>query len=263
MLRPRLDGILFDLDGVLYVSDTIIEGAVDTLAWTASRHIPHLFVTNTTSQSSAALVEKLGRFGISAGQDQILTPAAAAAGWLRLHGGGDIALFIPPSARQEFDGLSLLADDAERGARYVVIGDLGRGWDFGTLNRAFRLLYHNPESVLIALGMTRYWLTGDGIHLDSGPFTAALEYASGRQAMVFGKPAANFFYAAAERLGLAPERILMVGDDAETDIAGAQAAGLRGALVKTGKFRPADLEGPVRPYVIFDSVAGLPSWWAR
>lgn len=263
MPPPGLDGILFDLDGVVYVSDRIIQGAVETLAWAGRRQIPHLFVTNTTSQSAAALVEKLARFGIAAATDRILTPASAAAAWLRLHGGGSAALFVPPAARQDFDELPVLADDAERGAGYVVIGDLGSGWDFRTLNRAFRLLYHNPEAVLVALGMTRYWLAAGGVTLDAGPFTAALEYACGRRAMVFGKPAANFFYAAAERLGLAPERILMVGDDAEADIGGAQAAGLRGALVKTGKFRPADLDGPVRPYVIFDSIASLPGWWER
>ncbi len=263
MGRSRLGGILFDLDGVLYISDQIIGGAVATVGWVGRQGIPHLFVTNTTSHSRAALVDKLSGFGIPASVPQILTPAAAAADWLRLNGAGDIALFVQPVAREEFAGLSLVPDDAERGASYVVIGDLAERWDFRTLNRAFRLLHHNPDAVLIALGMTRYWLASDGITLDVAPFVAALEHASGRRALVFGKPAQNFFYSAAERLRLAPEQILMVGDDAEVDIGGAQSAGLRGALVKTGKFRPADLEGPVRPYAIFESVADLPAWWTR
>jgi len=53
----------------------------------------------------------------------------------------------------------------------------------------------------------------------------------------------------------------MVGDDINADIGGAQAAGLRGALVRTGKFRAADLEGPVKPHAVLESVAGLPEWW--
>ena len=57
-----------------------------------------------------------------------------------------------------------------------------------TLNRAFRLLYHNPGAKLIALGMTCYWLASDGIALDVAPFVAALEHATARQPIVFGKP---------------------------------------------------------------------------
>ena len=78
--------------------------------------------------------------------------------------------------------------------------------------------------------------------------------------VVFGKPAANFFQAAAERLGLPPRDVLMVGDDIDADVRGAMAAGLQGALVRTGKFRPADLETEPRPDVILDSVADLPQW---
>jgi len=156
-----------------------------------------------------------------------------------------------------------LPDAAESGARYVVIGDLGGAWDFATLNRAFRLLHANPEAALVALGMTRYWKSQDGISLDVAPFVAALENATGRSALVFGKPAPAFFHAAAERLGVQSSEILMVGDDIESDIAGAQAAGMRAALVKTGKFRERDLEGPVTPDAVLDSVAELPTWWER
>jgi len=260
MAHVPLNGILFDLDGVVYIAEEIIEGAVETLDWVRSKGIPHLFVTNTTSHSRAALVEKLARFGIPATTEQILTPAAAAAGWMRNHGATAVALFVQSICRPEFEGLPCLPDDAERGADWVVIGDLAEQWDFRTLNRAFRLLHHNPEARLVALGGTRYWLAADGITLDVAPFVAALEHASGRQALVFGKPAKDFFYAAAERLDVPPGQILMVGDDAEVDIGGAQAAGLRGALVETGKFRASDLEF-ARPYVVLESIASLPAWW--
>jgi phospholysine phosphohistidine inorganic pyrophosphate phosphatase len=55
----------------------------------------------------------------------------------------------------------------------------------------------------------------------------------------------------------------MIGDDIDADIGGAQAAGLEGCLVKTGKFRPSDLEGAVEPNAVLDSVAALPGWWTR
>ena len=257
---PR--GLLFDLDGVLYNAEVPIPGAAEALEWVRERGIPRLFVTNTTSRSRATIAAKLARFGIPGGEDDILTPPMAASAWLRANGGGGaVALFVRDAARSDFEGLNLLPDDAERGASFVVIGDLGTHWDFATLNRAFRLLHHNPEAQLIALGMTRYWMASDGISLDVAPFVAALEHATGRRPLVFGKPAAIFFRAAAERLGLPPEAVLMVGDDIEADVRGAMAAGLGGAMVRTGKFRPADLETEPQPHLVLDSVADLPKFW--
>jgi phospholysine phosphohistidine inorganic pyrophosphate phosphatase len=258
-----MQALLFDMDGVLYNSEEPILGATETLAWVRSRKIPHLFITNTTSRGREALATKLARFGIAANPREIMTPSEAAADWLRSQTAGGVALFLRPAARPAFDHLELLSEDAESGARYVVVGDLGSTWDFATLNRAFRLLHSNPEATLIALGMTRYWKAADGISLDVAPFVAALEYATGRKALVLGKPAAEFFQAAADRLGVPNLEILMVGDDIETDIAGAQLAGMRAALVRTGKFRELDLEGSVTPDAVLDSIAELPAWWER
>jgi len=155
----------------------------------------------------------------------------------------------------------LVPEDAETGADHVIIGDLGNLWDFRTLNRAFRLLHQNPRASLIALGMTRYWLASDGLALDTAPFVVALQHATGREPLVFGKPGARFFEAAAARLDIQAGEILMIGDDIHADVAGAQEAGLKGAMVRTGKYRPSDLEGSVRPDAVFDSVADLPAWW--
>ena len=250
------------MDGVLYNGAIPIAGAREALAWVRVEHIPHLFVTNTSSRSRQHLAEKLAMMGIDAAADDVLCPPAAAGDWLRKHAHGRVALFVPPKACAEFAGLDPLPPDAESGAQYVVVGDLSEAWDFRTLNRAFRLLHSKPESQLIALGMTRYWQTPGGLQLDVAPFVAALEHASGKQAMVFGKPAAPFFEAAAEKLATPPADILMIGDDIEIDVGGAQKAGMMGALVKTGKFRPLDLERGVKPDVVLDSVASLPEWLA-
>lgn len=256
-------GILFDLDGVIYNADRLIDGAVETIAWVRSERIPHLFVTNTTSKSRADIASKLSRFGIPASADDIFAPAMAAAEYLRERRDGAVAVFVPPGALSDFDGLEHVPDHAEDGASYVVIGDLGHRWDFRALNRAFRLLHSNPEANLIALGMTRYWMASDGISLDVAPFVAALEHATGRKALVFGKPAEAFFHAAAARLNLEPGQILMIGDDIEADVGGAQAAGLETAFVKTGKFRAADLTRGIRPGAVLGSIAELPDWWTQ
>jgi phospholysine phosphohistidine inorganic pyrophosphate phosphatase len=254
-------GILFDLDGVLYNSEEPIGGAADTVRWVKAKGIPHLYVTNTTSRGRSALVEKLRGFGIVADRNQIMTPCVAAAEWLRAHHEGAVALFVRPKTLEEFEGIPRLPKESESGARYVVIGDLGYAWDYRTLNRAFRILHSDPESVLVALGMTRYWQAQDGLQLDVAPFIAALEHATGRNSLVFGKPAAAFFAAAAQKLGLPASEIVMIGDSIETDVAAAQRAGMKGILVRTGKFRQPDLDGETISDGILDSIRDLPAWW--
>jgi HAD superfamily hydrolase (TIGR01458 family) len=136
---------------------------------------------------------------------------------------------------------------------YVLVGDLGEGFTYDRLNAAFRYLMDG--AALLALQRNRYWRKEDGLSLDAGPFVAALEYASGKSATVIGKPERGFFQLALEELGLEPNEVAMVGDDAEADVAGAQEAWLKGIQVKTGKYRPG-AEG--EPDLVLDSFAGLP-----
>jgi phospholysine phosphohistidine inorganic pyrophosphate phosphatase len=263
----NLRGILLDMDGVLYNEDAPIPGAAGAVRWLESRGVPFLFVTNTSSRGRDALAAKLHGFGIGAETARIHTPCVAAGAWLAARAEGPVALFVREAARAEFTGLplvsGLVSEDALAACGAVVIGDLGDAWSYETLNRAFRLLQYHPNAKLIALGMTRYWQASGGLCLDVGPYVAALEYATGRAAMVFGKPEREFFRAAAGQLGLPAQEILMVGDDARIDVGGAQAAGMRGALVETGKYRPEDLEGEIAPDAVIGSIADLPGWWER
>ena len=253
--------LLIDLDGVVYEDETLVPGAQETLAWISAQAIPHAFLTNTTSQPRRALVAKLARLGVSAAAEQIVTPALAAADWLRRRAPGAAALFVPAATRADFAGVPVLADDVEHGAASVVIGDLGTDWTFAALNRAFRLLMADRAAPLIALGMTRYWRATDGLRLDAGPFVSALEQATDRRAVVLGKPARAFFEMALRTVHCAAAETVMVGDDIVTDVGGAHGAGIRGVLVRTGKFREADLASGIAVDAVLDSIADLPSWW--
>jgi len=254
-------GLLIDLDGVVYVGETPVPGAPEAIRWIQDAGIPHLFLTNTTSRPRSALVERLARVGVRTDTAHILTPPVAALDWLSGRGAEPVALFVPPATVSEFATLGQVGSAAESGARAVVVGDLGERWDFPTLNRAFRLLMADPDCALVALGMTRYWQAPDGLRLDTGPFVQALAYAASREPVVTGKPAATFFHAGCRILGLEPEAVAMIGDDVVTDVAAAQAAGLKGVLVRTGKFRPQDLAGEVRPDAVLASLADLPARW--
>jgi HAD superfamily hydrolase (TIGR01458 family) len=256
-----MKAILFDLDGVLYTGDKPIVGAATVIKWCLDNAIPHLFLTNTTSRPRSALVDKLARFDIKSAPDDFLTPALAAQQWLRSNISGKIALFVPDATRDEFAEFEQCGHDAEQGAEAVIIGDLGEAWDFKTLNRAFRLLMNQTDTKLIALGMTRYWRAEDGLRLDAAPFVKALEHASGREAIVLGKPSKEFYSSALDKLGCKAGETIMIGDDIRGDIEGSQNAGIRGVLVTTGKFQQSDLELGIKPYDVIDSVVDLPAWW--
>ena len=253
--------LLLDLDGVIYQGDCLVDGARETMEWVDEQNIPHCFLTNTTSRPRTAIVEKLNDMGISVRPEDIVTPPVAAAKWLSERGLEPLALFVPDATRKEFNSLECLDQDAETGAKAVVLGDIGDRWTFSELNRAFRLLMAEPAPVLIALGMTRYWKTAGGLQLDVAPFVRALECAAGCQATVLGKPSAEFFHSALAMIGSQPKTTLMVGDDVVGDVVAAQQAGISGALVKTGKFQHRDLNHQPPPDVVLESIADLPQWW--
>lgn len=252
--------MLFDLDGVLYEGDKAITGAAETIQWFNTHSIPHLFLTNTSSKPRSVLVEKLAAMEIPASPDQFLTPPVAASQWLNQNTNGSIALFIPEATKAEFSDFDICTSTTGT-VSAVVIGDMGELWDFDMLNRAFRLLIENPEAKLVALGMTRYWLSKDGLRLDAGPYVSALNYATGREPVVMGKPAKEFYQAALNILNVNNDETVMIGDDIKGDIEAAQNIGLKTVLVRTGKFTPPDLEQGIDPDEVIHSVADLTAWW--
>ena len=264
MLATHIKGkpaLLIDLDGVLYQGDKAIAGASETVGWLNAENIPHLYLTNTTSISRSSLLEKIDQFSIEARADRIITPIVAASQWLSAHKMHSVALFVSENALSDFSGIESMDPETDSPVDAVVIGDLGDGWDYLTLNRAFRLLMRTPKPVLIALGLTRYWAASDGLRLDVAPFVKALECASDCQALIIGKPSPTFFESALSVLQCEPESALMIGDDIVGDIEAAQSAGIRSILVKTGKFREQDLQGRIRPDILLDSIADFPGWW--
>ena len=112
---------------------------------------------------------------------------------------------------------------------------------------------------LVALARNRFWMGKDGIQLDVGALVAALEYAAGTTATLVGKPSPEFYGTVLRALSVSPDEAAVIGDDPESDVAGAQAFGMRGLLVRTGKSRKYDLEhAAIRPDAILDSIADLP-----
>ncbi|MDH3255130.1 MAG: TIGR01458 family HAD-type hydrolase [Acidobacteriota bacterium] len=253
--HPPADGLLIDLDGTLWEDGKLIAGAGEAIDALRTAGIPFRFLTNTTRKPRSTLVAELAGLGIETSTYECFTAPAAAAIWLGRRGVGRVSLLIAEASFEDFSGFEL--DDETPEA--VVIGDLGRGWTFDALDRAFRAVIAGAD--LIALQKNRYWKTAGRLSLDAGPFVAALEYATGKQATLVGKPSRELFHTMAAELDLPPERVAMVGDDIEADVEGARAANLQAVAVRTGKYRPADEKwAREAATTVIDSLAGLPAW---
>lgn len=252
-LAPSPRAFLLDLDGVLYVEDVPVPGAREAVERLRAAGLGLRFVTNTTAHSRPATLEKLRRLGFPLEEDELVTPAALAVGHCLAVGHRRVSLLMSDEVKGDFRGLE--PDDESPEA--VIVGDLGERFDYGVLNRAFRHIMDGAQ--LVALQKNRYWRRADGLSLDVGPFVAALEYATARSAHVVGKPATGFFHGVLHGLGCAPQEAAMVGDDVESDVGGALAAGLSGVLVRTGKFQHEAVEASgIRPTATIDSIADLP-----
>ena len=248
----QLCGVLLDLSGVLHVGDQALPGAVEALKKLKSSGLAVRYVTNTSRQPRDALVARLKALGFAIETEAVFTPAQIAVHYLKTHGLRPWFL-VHPALRGEFP----MEDAAEADA--VVLGDAGEAFTYARLNQAFRLLMRG--ATLLALGDNRYFQDRDGLSLDIGPFKAALEYASGTQAVVLGKPAPTLFLTAAAALGCDPGNVLMVGDDAVADVEGALRAGLRAVLVRTGKYRAGDEDRIGLPGAeVMDDLAAVVDW---
>ncbi len=253
-LLPGIRALLVDLEGTVYQGKRLIPGAVEALADAEARGIPHRFVTNTTSRPRSAVVRELAEMGFAVDPERVFTAPRAAHAHLVRRGLERCHFLVNPALLEDFPGI---AQD-ERSPQAVVLGDMGEGLTFSRLNAAFRHILAGSEFVTLA--RNRYWRAEDGFMLDLGAFAAALEYASGREATLTGKPAPDFFTAALASLGVAPAEAAVVGDDLESDVGGGQAAGMKGILVRTGKFRVEDAaRSRIRPDAALDSLAGLPA----
>src|SRR2546421_6060361 len=253
---PPTRGLLLDIDGVLHVGMQPIAGAADTLRWLEQQGYRTCFVTNTTTMARATLAQRLSAIGLSIAEERIITAPVATASYIRQHYPGKRCWVLTKGDTLiDFAGIELVESRAD----IVVIGGAEELLTYEAMNAAFRMLMNG--AVLLAMHTNLYWRTSEGLRLDSGPFVRALEVATGKEAIVLGKPAQAFFEQALLSIKVDAHEAIMVGDDIENDIGGAQGAGLRGILACTGKHQAdSPLLERVHPDAILPSIAELPRW---
>lgn len=252
-------GLLIDLDGVIYIGNTPVPGAADTISWLKEKGYLFRFVSNSTRKSVRGIAGKLTAMGISAEPENIVTPAVVAATLARQKGWSRVFPVTTADVREDF--LAAGIEPCTGSCDFIAVGDCGDSLSYSLLNRAFRLALDGVP--LIALEKDRFFRDPDGLSLSAGPFVAALEYATGRQAELVGKPSPRYFLGALSSLGIPATEAAMVGDDLVSDVQGAMEAGMAGILVLTGKSSsglPASCRRP--PTAILPSIADLPGYIA-
>jgi len=249
-----LRGFLIDLDGVLYVGDRPVDGAREAIEYLVRNNYRIRFVSNTTRKCRETIADRLSSMGFAIPIETIFTPPLAAVAFMKRAGKRRCRLLTTGDVYRDFE--DACSSDPDTRPDFVIIGDAGDKITYDSLNSVFRDIFDGAE--LIALEKDRYWMAPDGLSLSAGPFVTALEYATGKTATVVGKPSEAFFDLALEDMGLRRDQVAMIGDDIMTDIGGAQKAGMRGILVRTGKFREdAIIRSPIRPDYIIDSIGNL------
>ena len=247
--------VCLDIDGTLTdgVAGPALPGASEALR-RLRRAWPVRLVTNATSRSHRSLVAALIREGFQVEPLEVVTPAATARRVLPARGHARGILLVEPEARIDYSWF----EEIDAGPA-VLVATEAHGFQIAELQPAFRALL--AGAALYTLQKNRTFRKAGQLVTDLGPLAAFFEYAAQCQAENLGKPSPLLFDALAAELGIERGQMLMVGDDAEFDAAGAERLGIHGVVVRTGKYREGD-ETRVSPppSAVIGSVSELPEW---
>lgn len=236
-----------DIDGTLADGGRAIPGAVEALASLKASVRGVRLVTNQSQEANAATLSRLHSEGFQVESRELFGTLAAVRRLIDQQQLRPLFL-LNDAALPEFAGVPTHEPNA------VVVGTAPAELHYERLSEAMRALLNDEGSQLIACNKGRYFRRHDGFAMMAGPFVAALEYATGRQALVVGKPNQDFFHAAVRDAAGSEElpaellrQCVMIGDDARDDVQGAMDAGMQAILLRTGKYRPGDEDRLPRP----------------
>lgn len=257
-LADGLDGLLVDLDGVVWIGREPVPGAVEALRELLEAGKPVVFVTNNPARPAALYAERLTEMGVPTEPDRVATAGEATASLVaeRIGAGGTAFAIGAPAFHDTLAaaGLELLDGEAAYGASAVAVSG-HRGFDYEELLTATKALQRG--AALFATSRDPTLPMPGGEWPGTGAVLAAVETASRARAEIGGKPERPLFDVARERLG-GVERVAMVGDRLSSDIEGGRRAGLETILVLGGATAREEAEAASpRPDHVLESLAGL------
>ena len=252
-----MKGVIFDLDGTVYLSDHLIPGARQVIEQLRGQGHGMVFVSNKPLQSRTDYAAKLTRLGVPTHPDDVINSSLVLTRYLGREMPGATVFVIgePPLLEELAAGFRLSEDPDEI---EVVIASFDRTFDYRKLNIGFQALRRGAR--FFATNADATCPVAGGEIPDAAAVIGALEGCSKRKVeLVVGKPSPLIVEVALEQLGLPAGECLMVGDRVETDILMGHRAGMTTALVLTGVTRQADLaHAPAQPDYVLESIAEVP-----
>lgn len=249
-LFDKINGIIFDIDGTLEFQESLYPGVVEVIKKLRERGFVLRFLTNSTMHSRMSRAARLVKSGLFVSPKEIITASYATACYLRRLNPRSCWVMLEGEGLEEFPELSQDTLNPE----YIVIGDNRSKFDFDHMNHALRLLLRGTK--IIGMNPDLVDNNSGEPELNVGSWVKMLEVAAGVEAVYIGKPFPWIFELTSEGMGLNKEQVLMIGDRVQTDIRGAKDFGIRAALVKTGEYKPRDLDD-IQPDIILDSLSDL------
>ena len=258
-LLRRYDYAVLDLDGCLWVGEEATPRAVEAVATLRAAGKRLAFITNDPRLSGEDFVRKLWRLGFQASLEEVVSVGGALQHFLSVRRDGAATAFVIGATavfRHVQDAGLRVVNHTEFAPRADLVVVAGHDqFDYAELRTATQAVLRGAR--LVGAGRDPVFPMPDGPWPATGAILAAVEHATGAQALVVGKPQAPIFETAMDRLG--PGRALVVGDRLDADLAGAGAAGLDCAIVLTGVASRGDVEawGDPRPVAVADTLADL------
>ena len=274
LASKRINGALIDLNGTCHIGDKLIGDCINSLKKLTESNVKYCFVTNNSKTSTAKLITKLSKIGFDIKPHLLVTASSAAANIIKTNKLTPL-LLIAPDTVEEFEPYYLNQTKVIESKNYslfdsVFIGLSKPDFVYDKLNVAFHCLHYNKDCKLYAINKAKYFnepnvqniiipeQNGDENEekqnyvpssinsLATGAFVKGLEFAASRKAAVVGKPSKYFFEDGLNKIGCVFDECVMIGDDVNDDIYGALQHGMKGILVKTGKYLDGD-EDSINP----------------
>lgn len=242
--------LLIDFDGVIKLGNKIAPDAKNFFTFIEKESIPACILSNSTLRTSELMKNFLLEKGLKL-EIPAFTAFDVTLEYVKKHY-SKVKVYCRDYLLHHFERMI-----DEHKPEAVVIGDIGDRWNYEIMNEIFKYVMNGAE--IIAMHKNKFWQPEGNLILDAGAFITAIEFATGKQAIVIGKPSSHYFKTALEELGFSGNsKFIMIGDDLENDVLAAQKIGATGILILTGKTKPEDIKESKPDFVVNSLSEAIP-----
>ena len=252
-----IKGLIIDLDGVLWRGQTFLEGVPEFFSFLRTNSMPLLLVTNNSTAAPKSVVDRLEHASVQIDTAEVLTSSQATAAYLQttFPSGTTIYAIGEDALKDTLSAAGFRLHDSADGVQTVVMG-FDREINWAKMVEASIAI--QSGALFVATNPDLTFPLERGQAPGAGAFITAVKLTTGVEPIIIGKPEPRLFNLARERLGLAAEQILAIGDRIETDILGAQRAGIATGLLLTGVTSSDQAEASaIKSDWIFDDLPSL------